>query len=102
MAFNSDRGFDSESAPPIGLENLSIGGLRFWHFSPHTDATLLASWANESAVGKRRPVPGVDVGDRILFVSDFRAFWERYRLELAVDVLGEEGVYRIVSEFFEK
>ena len=102
MAFNSDRGFDSEPVPPIGLENLSIGGLRFWHFSPHTDATLLASWANESAVGKRRPVPGVDVGDRILFVSDFRAFWERYRLELTVDVLGEEGVFRIVSGFFDQ
>lgn len=101
MALNSELRFDSESVPPMGLEHLSIGGLRFWHFSPHTDATLLASWANESAVGKRRPVPGVDVGDRILFVSDFRAFWGRYRLELAVDVLGEEAISRIVSEFFE-
>lgn len=102
MALNPDHGSDSESVPPMGLEHLSIGGSRFWHFSPHTDATLIASWANESAVGKRRPVLGVDVGDRILFVSDFRAFWQRYRLELAVDVLGEEAASRIVSEFFEQ
>lgn len=80
----------------MGLEHLSIGGSRFWCFSPHTDATFLACWANESAVGKRRLVPGVDVGDQILFGADFRAFWERYRLELAVDVLGEEATSRIV------
>lgn len=102
MALKPDHGPDPESVPPMGLEYLSTGGSRFWHFSPHTDSTLLASWANESAVGKRRPVPGVDVGDQILFISDIRAFWERYRLELAVDVLGGEASARIVSEFFEQ
>lgn len=86
----------------MGVEYLSTGGARFWQFSPHSDSTVLANWVNESAIGKKKPVLGVDMGDQILYIADIDAFWERYRLELAVNVLGQEAVSRIQSEFFEQ
>ena len=93
---------EADHLPPTGVEYISTGGARFWHFSSHTDSTVLANWANESAIGKKKPIPGIDVGDQILYRADIDAFWERYRLELAVDVLGQEATSKIVSEFFEQ
>ena len=86
--------------PPMGVEYLSTGGARFWQFSPHSDSTVLANWANESAIGKKKPALGIDVGDQMLYIADIDSFWKRYRLELAVDTLGQEATSRIASEFF--